>query len=136
MLKEARNSCIMQVQATTNKGEFKLAIIEWQDLGSLKTKLWCNEAQEQTCQGVAICQNRAGKLMWLDFDDEVVFVTADNCNTPVKEAQTFAKESYSVTVSKGICPYVFMDAKRNKLRLTTYGYTAIQEINLESERIK
>lgn len=134
IFKEAEDSCIMQIQATTYKGEIQTAIIDFTDSRRLHAKLWCNEdlGVEQT--GVAFCQNRNQKLMWIDFDEEVVWATTDDCVDPMTPKYHREGFSYEILIQEGLCAYSFMSKGREKFRLTTYGYSTIREVNLEAEK--
>lgn len=129
--KEAEDSCVMNAQATTYRGEMQTAIIDWTDRRTLKARMWCNESQATPHEGVALCQNRRSKLMWIEFDEEVVWAGSESCPKPV-----IARDgSFEIEVGEGFCAYQFMSKSRERFRLTTYGYTTIREVNIEAERI-
>ena len=135
IFKEAEDSCIMQAQATTYTGEMQSAIIDWTDSRKLKARMWCNEAQDTREVGVAFCQNRATKLMWLDFDEPVVWAVQEGCNDPTVLDQSTSALTLEISVTEGLCAYGFMSQSKEKFRLTTYGYNTILEVTIESESI-
>lgn len=136
IFKEAEDSCIMQAQATTFKGEILTSLIDWTDRRELKGRLWCNEEQDMPMEGVALCQLRATKLLWLEFADDTVVAIQEGCPKPTTPRNAKPGRVYEVEVGPGLCAYGFMDKSRKKFRLTTYGYQTIREVSIEAEKIK
>lgn len=135
LYKESEGSCIMSAQATTFKGEIFSAIIDWTDSSRLKARLWCNESLATEHIGVALCQNRAAKLVWVEFDEPVVAAAADGCVPPVTPKMHRPDYAFEIQLKEGMCAYGFMSKGRDKFRLTTFGYTTIREVNLEAQGI-
>lgn len=134
LYKEAEGSCLMQAQATTFRGEMMTAIIDWTDSSTLKARMWCNENLNQEHTGVAICQNRSQKLMWIEFNEPVVWAKSDDCEEPQTPPLHRRDYAFEIKLKQGLCAYGFMSEKREKFRLTTYGYTTIREVNIEVEK--
>jgi hypothetical protein len=131
LFKEAEDSCMMQAQATTFRGEMLTAMIDWTDHRRLPAKIWCNEDHAVPHTGVGFCQNRAGKLMWIEFEDEVVTAT-ENCPEPKQAKYHSSNKVYEINIKSGLCAYGFMSKSRERFRLTTYGYTTNTEVNLDA----
>ena len=132
--KESEDSCVMSAQATTAHGEIQTAIIDWTGHRRLAAKLWCNELQSASVTGVAFCQNRETKLMWIQFDEEVTWAAAEGCAEPVPARYHQEGTAYEIEIQKGLCAYGFISESRERLRLTTYGYSAIGEVVLGGEK--
>ena len=135
IFKEAEDSCIMQAQATTFKGEMLTAIIDWTDRRRLPAKIWCNERIGEKVVGVDTCQNRVGKLIWIEFFEPVVWAT-EGCNEPYQAKFHTKDKVFEILVDEGFCAYGFMNEKRERFRLSTYGYTTINEVNIEASKGK
>jgi len=134
LFKESEDSCVMQAQATTSKGEIQTAIIDWTDARRLQARMWCNEEMGVEQTGVAFCQNRAGKLMWIEFAEEVVTAEGEGCPPATSAKYNPIGKVFEIQISDGLCAYGFMSKGRERLRLTTYGYSTIREVNLEAEK--
>ena len=134
IFKEAEDSCIMQAQITTSRGEIQSAIIDWTDYRRLKSRVWCNDILGQETEGVFLCQNRAGKLMWIEFDEEVIWATNEGCN-PLESAKYHTPNKvFELNITEGFCAYGFMNKNRERYRLTTFGYTTIREVKIEGDK--
>lgn len=124
--KEQEDSCVLRANAINYKGETTTALIDFTDSRRLKAEVYCNgEAKEHT--GVALCQNHAGKINWIDFDDVVIAESAKGC-PEIQSADRGYGKRYEFKMGLGFCVYGFINQKKERFRLTTYGYNQIDEV--------
>ena len=122
---ENMDSCYMDASAITKKGEEYRAIIDFTDGNTLPATLDCNRETTQHT-GAAICQSEEGLTQRITFEEEVVYVTSDKC--PALRPGDWLQYSYEVDLAPSFCIYKFMDRRKRKFRLTTYGYTTILHV--------
>jgi hypothetical protein len=124
---ETTDSCFLTATAINNKGMTGKAIIDFKTTESLPAKMACNGAVISLV-GAYLCQSREGLIQMLTFTSPTVWVAQLGCPNPVLSAVPF---SYELKIGKKFCAYQFMDKDKRVFRLTTFGYTAINEVILD-----
>ena len=132
LIYETEASCLMVMNAVTKHGYLYTGIIDWTDAGRLKAKTICNgDKQDET--GVGICQNRAGKPVWVEFKEEVVWGKDQESGCQDPSPRTLPSNSYEIILHPGFCSYSFRGLESGeRFRFTTYGYTVVKETDAEA----
>ena len=114
--------CMMHVKAISDKGESSYAKIDFlfpDPVLQYSTAYVACDGNLQRFQGSMFCQARAGLIQYVTLGFLPTFADSEgDCSKPVKESDA----DYRVTVSKGVCRYMFGSSKKEIFTLTTYGY--------------
>jgi hypothetical protein len=124
MFLENTDSCFMTVTAITKYGETFKSIIDFRAGETLVGHLACN-GEETKEVGTGFCQSRDGLVQRIEFSFPVVGVSQDGCPA----LNEVSNNSFEFKMAPGFCTYKFADQKKEKFRLTTFGYTRIREVS-------
>lgn len=117
-------SCPVQLGGyEQKKGRHSWSFIDFQHPSmKLKASVQCN-GQLNSFTGVAVCQSRAGLIQFLDFEDEVIWSTKNDC--PLWKTEN--NRSFQLELPKGVCVYRFKERapRGHDFRITTIGYQKI-----------
>lgn len=118
---EALN-CALRIEGNDKgKGRHSLGLLDFEDPDfTLDAELHCNGVTSNI-HGVGICQSRAGLIQGLTFPVPVTVDPDPKCNEIVDQDG----QHFDITLSPGLCTYVFSGSGGELMRLTTYGYADV-----------
>ena len=128
---ENLGSCLAIATAITDQGETYKGLVDFNEGDDLKATVVCNR-EKLALNGAGICQSKAehgkpGLVQLVEFDTTTVWAAQPGCAEP-RKAGWIGSTDYEIDISPGLCVYKFLDEKRRKFRLTTYGYTEIKHV--------
>lgn len=123
MFLENSGSCIMKIQAITDKGYAHNANIDFKANESLPThSIYCNGDEFNNVQGAFMCQARVGSIQKLWFKDAVKPYNLEKCPNPIK----ISDFEWHITINQDFCLYVFKAVnKKDLFRFTSFGYNKV-----------
>jgi hypothetical protein len=124
---EDTESCFMTATAITDKGATYKSIIDFRGTESLPASVACN-GRIIPAIGVAFCQGREGLTQMISFNEPVAYAAQGICPDLLPGT---LPNSYELKLGKNFCAYKFMDKDKRVFRLTTFGYTMINEVVLD-----
>lgn len=129
MYLENLDSCILIATAITSKGTVHKSFIDFVTGEELEGQSKCN-GRVLNRKGVELCQSRTGLIQVIQFSEPVAQVTQPGCE-PLSPA--FGAYAFQYKMGSGFCSYKFINKKKQKFRLTTFGYSSIKDILTEDK---
>jgi hypothetical protein len=109
--------CPLEIGAFDTSAQHSWAFIDFVNAETLAAHIGCN-GSKWDARGVSICQSRFGLVQRISFDVAVKAYAPDDCAQP----HELPNNVFTIELSKAKCVYLFQDDKRNRHRLTTWGY--------------
>lgn len=110
--------CLVEISALEESGKNQWGMINFQlPVENMDASVQCNGEVVKT-NGSYVCQGRADLVQGVEFDRDVSSYSPEDCNT-IEPSQG---SKFYVSMSEGMCFYLFADGAGKLYRLVTFGY--------------
>lgn len=127
---EDSESCFLTATAITVKGVTHVGFTDFRGLEGLSANIACNGRLTFT-RGVLFCQSREGLTQLISFKEPVAHAGQALCPDLKPGLQ---ENAFELQIGKNFCAYKFMNKSKDIFRLTTFGYSMVNEVILGAQK--